>query len=335
MRVEVTAPCRADLAGGTLDIWPLGVLHPGSITVNVAIPVQVRLEVDLHGPAGSVAHSVAEGPWRTLGPEDVSEDLTAAVCYWLRPDAGVRVRVINQAPVGSGLGGSSTYAVALAQAVQALEGLTLSDRSLVALLRDLEARVLGAPTGIQDHWAAVKGGVTAVHLDPGQERIEAITVDQSWLEERMSVYYTGMTHHSGMVNWKVIRRRLDGEPETAAALEAVAEAARCCREGLWASDEVACAAAIAAEWSARRRLAPEVCPADLDRLEGVARGVGATAFKACGAGGGGSVLLWHPPGLRPVLDRALLAAAPSGFMIPAGIAAEGCRISVDPHVVTR
>ncbi len=45
--MTVESPCRADLAGGTLDIWPLGMLHPGSVTVNAAIPVMVRLEVDL------------------------------------------------------------------------------------------------------------------------------------------------------------------------------------------------------------------------------------------------------------------------------------------------
>src|SRR5881227_407311 len=31
------APCRVDLAGGTLDIWPLYLFHPGSVTVNCAI----------------------------------------------------------------------------------------------------------------------------------------------------------------------------------------------------------------------------------------------------------------------------------------------------------
>ena len=37
MRIEARAPTRIDLAGGTLDIWPLYLFHPGALTVNCAI----------------------------------------------------------------------------------------------------------------------------------------------------------------------------------------------------------------------------------------------------------------------------------------------------------
>ena len=37
MIVEATTPSRVDLAGGTLDIWPLYLLLGGGITVNCAL----------------------------------------------------------------------------------------------------------------------------------------------------------------------------------------------------------------------------------------------------------------------------------------------------------
>src|SRR5438874_9605757 len=37
LRIEARAPTRIDLAGGTLDIWPLYLFHPGALTVNCAI----------------------------------------------------------------------------------------------------------------------------------------------------------------------------------------------------------------------------------------------------------------------------------------------------------
>ena len=37
MRIESKAPTRIDLAGGTLDIWPLYLFHQGALTVNCAI----------------------------------------------------------------------------------------------------------------------------------------------------------------------------------------------------------------------------------------------------------------------------------------------------------
>src|SRR5690242_8512183 len=37
MKIISEAPCRVDLAGGTLDIWPLYLYHPGAVTLNFAI----------------------------------------------------------------------------------------------------------------------------------------------------------------------------------------------------------------------------------------------------------------------------------------------------------
>src|SRR6266481_6243575 len=37
MRIISKAPCRVDLAGGTLDIWPLYLHHPQAVTVNFAV----------------------------------------------------------------------------------------------------------------------------------------------------------------------------------------------------------------------------------------------------------------------------------------------------------
>lgn len=312
---EVHAPCRADLAGGTLDIWPLGLLHPGALTVNAALQVGVRVAVAEAGDMpGSVVHENG-GVARVLTPEDAIRDLTAAVVFSLRPEGGLRVRVLEQPPLGSGLGGSSAYGVALATALGTLDGRAVAPERTVALVRDLEARLLGTPTGTQDHWAAVRGGVLAVHLEPGGERVEPLAVDRAWLQERLLVFYSGITHHSGMVNWSVVRRRLDGEPEAIAGFEAIAAAARACRKALLAGDEDGVAGAIRRDWEARRELAPEVAPPELDELVRAALAAGALAVKACGAGGGGSLLAWCPPESLGRVGKVLLAAAPSGEVL--------------------
>lgn len=324
--IEAQAPCRADLAGGTLDIWPLGLLHPGAVTVNVAIRTGVRLRLDGQAPTGEVWHAVGEGEWQRLNSSATGADLTAAVCFHLRPDGGLRVRVLEQAPMGSGLGGSSTYGVALCRAVLEAGGRRMEPVAVVNLVRDLEARILSTPTGTQDHWAAVHGGVLSLHFEPGGEVLETLAVDPGWLGERLTVFFTGMTHSSGMVNWQVVRRRLEGEVSCSAALEAIAGAARACRVALLEQDEAGVAGAIRQEWAARKRLAPEVCPPQLDELERVARTAGAAAFKACGAGGGGSVALWHPAGVRDRIVAALGTAAVQGGSMPAGIATSGCTV---------
>jgi len=325
--VRVSAPCRADLAGGTLDIWPIGLLHPGAVTVNMALKVEVELEADLGGDAGSVSHTSPRGERRRLELADAARDLTAAVAFALVPDGGVRVRVAKQAPYRSGLGGSSTYGVALARAIAGCLDRVPDDADLVALVRDLEATVLGVPTGVQDHWAAVRGGVLAVHPAPGGARVERLDVDHDRLAERATVYFTGIRHRSGMVNWAVIRRRLDGDPEVVSAFDDIAAAAGDCRASLLAADDDAVAAAVRREWSARRRLAPEVAPPELDRVIDAATAAGASAVKACGAGGGGSLFIWHPPGIRDDVVRRLDSVADGGRVLATGASRLGCRVT--------
>ncbi len=324
MRVE--SPCRADLAGGTLDIWPLGMLHPGSLTVNAAIPLLVRMDVDLGAPEGEVWHALADSEWTRLDASVATTDLSAAVAFAIRPTGGVRVRVHSQASLGSGLGGSSAYAVALARGILTALGEEMPDERLVLLARDLEARILTVPTGLQDHWASVHGGILAIHHEPGGERVERLAIEPEWVGERLTIFDTGISHHSGMVNWQVIRRRLDLDRDTTDALEAIAEAARGCRSELVAGNEDGVGNAIAAEWRARRRLAPEVCPPELGVIIDAGLEAGAWAIKACGAGGGGSVLVWHPPDARDSVSTALAAAAPDGRVVASTVEKIGCRV---------
>jgi D-glycero-alpha-D-manno-heptose-7-phosphate kinase len=202
----------------------------------------------------------------------------------------------------------------------------MDDLQLVNVMRDLEARILTIPTGAQDHWPAIMGGALALHHQPGGPNVERLDIDPEWIGSRLTVFYTGLTHHSGMVNWQVIRRQFDGDRETSESLGGIAAAARECRDAILRGDAERVAAAVEAEWSARKRLAPEVCPPELERLERVALANGALAIKACGAGGGGSILLWHSPDVQTALTSALEEAAPKGHVLATSIATEGGRV---------
>lgn len=256
------------------------------------------------------------GQRQLLGPERQGEELTATVVGYFFPQGGLYVQVLEQLPVGSGLGGSSVYAVALAKACLKLAGRRLPRRQLVGVLKDLEAQVLQAPTGIQDYYPALLPGLLAIHLQPGGERVERLPVPKTWLAEHLSLVYTGITHHSGMVNWQVVRARVEADGRVQKGLEAIAQAAQACRQALLRRDAPGVGQAIARDWAARRELAPEVNPPELEAVVTAGLEAGAWAAKACGAGGGGSVLFWSPPPLRQQVEEAALAATRKGHLLP-------------------
>jgi D-glycero-alpha-D-manno-heptose-7-phosphate kinase len=321
----VYAPARVDLAGGTLDLWPLYCFHQGSVTINAALACGTRVRLVRGGaPGGRIRHVAPGSAAVELGPEDAARHLSAAVGFHLLPEGGVAVEVLEQPPVGSGLGASSALAVAVARGCLALSGRRLPRAGLVATLRDLEARVLGAPTGVQDYLPALVGGVLAIHLQPGGEHVERLPVRLGWLRERLIVLFSGVPHTSGVVNWEVYRARVDGDSRVAAALDEIASAAAECRRALLAGDGAAVGRAVAAEWRGRKRLAPTVTNAALDTILAAGLAAGASAGKVCGAGGGGSVLLWVAPERRGAVRAAALAAAPVGaFEIPGGLSSKG------------
>ena len=316
---EAFAACRADLAGGTLDLWPLTCLHPGAMTVNVALRTGVWVRILPGGaPEGCITHAGPGEEPVELTADDAHRHLTAAVGFHLVPSGGFAVEVREQPPLGSGLGGSSAFAVALAEGcLAAFRRRRPPARDLVAVLHDLEARVLQAPTGIQDYYPSLLGGALAIRFEPGRERVERLAVPPRWIGDRLAVVFTGVTHASGMVNWDVYRARIDGDRGVAAALDEIAAAARQVRGALLARDEAAAGCAIAAEWRARRTLAPAVEGQSVRDVIAAGLDAGAAAGKACGAGGGGSVLFWVSPRARDnVVAAALAAAAPDACEIP-------------------
>ena len=45
VQVHASAPTRIDLAGGTLDIWPLYLFHDGAQTLNAAISLRAHCSI--------------------------------------------------------------------------------------------------------------------------------------------------------------------------------------------------------------------------------------------------------------------------------------------------
>src|SRR5687768_2071300 len=81
-KVTVRAPVRADLAGGTLDLWPLYLFHPGARTVNVAISYYAESEVtETAGGAIEVHLTDQQYRQRYESMQEMSADPKAALLH--------------------------------------------------------------------------------------------------------------------------------------------------------------------------------------------------------------------------------------------------------------
>ncbi len=301
------APCRVDLAGGTLDIWPLGLLHPGARTVNVAIALEATVELERRRSGYRV--SVEDGEVEAASAAELARHPAAALVAAVAGGLDLppfAARLASRSPQGAGLGGSSALVVALIAAAEELfERPPSSAERRAALARDLEARMMSLPTGVQDHYPALLGGALEILQRPGGERVRPLAVDLERLGRSLVVAYTGRSHVSARQNWQVVRRRLDGEAEAKGLFGGIAETAERLSGAFEAGDLAETGRLMSREWSLRRRLAPGVSTPEIESLLEAARGAGAWGGKACGAGGGGSIALLVPPARRAAVEAAL------------------------------
>lgn len=328
--VTVTAPARVDLAGGSLDLWPLGLLVEGALTVNVAVGLRARASLKRDGREGVGLRSrdLDEAyRWRRGQPRGRLALLERYV-EALGLEEGWSLETASDVPPGSGLGGSSALSVAVAAALEAASGRRFDPAALVALCRDVEAAHLRIPTGVQDFWPALHGGVLAIHYLPGRERVERLRVDLAALGRRLVVAYSGRSRLSARTNWALTKRFLDGEPETVRRLEDIAASARALRQALLQGDFDEAGRLLNEEWEARRGLAEGVETEEVRRLLNAGRQAGALGGKACGAGGGGCLAFLVPEGARWEVERALSAAG--ARVLPAAPSEDGLSVEVVP-----
>lgn len=327
--VGARAWCRVDFAGGTLDIWPLGLLHPGASTVNVALDVAADVRLRRRRQGYRVVGAGGEGE-ATTAAELARRPKTALAGLALEAleVPPVEVELSSGSPRGGGLGASSALTVALIAASEALAGTASSPAQRAALARDLEARLMSLPTGTQDHYPALLGGALEVVHAPGGERVRRLGVDLEALAASLVVVYSGRSHFSAGANWSVVRRRLDGDPEIRSLFDGIAEVAAAAARALEAGELERLGGLMSREWSLRRQLSDEVPTPRLEELLELAASAGAWGGKACGAGGGGCLALLCPPARRQEIARRLTAAG--GEVLPARPVASPLEVRVIP-----
>ena len=308
-KVTVRAPVRADLAGGTLDLWPLYLFHPGSRTVNVAISYYAESEV-CETTSGAIEIHLTDAQYRQTYESllEMSNDPKAALLHRAIEHfklSGVKITTRTDAPRGSGLGGSSALSITLVRALSEIAGQPIEGDDLIFLVRDLETRLLGVPAGIQDYYPPVYGGLGSLHLNPGKPVRHPLQTSVADLGAHMLLHYTGVAHFSGTNNWEMYKRQIDKKKKVDKGLSRIAAISIEMERALDAGNFEAAGTALQHEWEARKALIDGISTPEIESAIEAAKGAGAWAGKVCGAGGGGCIVFLFPPERREAIVAAL------------------------------
>lgn len=333
MLIESKAPTRVDLAGSTLDIWPLYLFHPGAVTLNAAISRYAHCVIETHAPGDESIKLVSLDTKRAENFASFAKlarakrfrlPLLAEIVKFFRPEGGFTLTTNSEAPAGAGIGGSSAMAVSICAALDRFTGAGRSKVDWIHISRDAEAIVIHIPTGMQDHYPPAFGGAAAIELIPGGERRIEINVNLDELERRLVVCYTGKPRQSAINNWGVFKAHIDNKGSVVNNLERISQIAQKMRTALEAGNWRETGRLMHDEWTFRRRNLPTISTNTIDRIIENSRRKGALAGKVCGAGGGGCVVLLIEPDARERVEKAVVESG--GVLLPMQIDRQGVTV---------
>ena len=329
MRIESSAPTRIDLAGGTLDIWPLYLFHEGAQTLNAALSLRAHCSVRPRSDRRLVIVSDDTGQrteaehWSELRQEQELR-LLGRLLHHFQVE-GLEMHTRSESPVGAGIAGSSALNIAVCGALAAWTGARLTDDELLQVAMNVEAQAINVPTGAQDFRPALYGGVSAVELGvAGVTRVK-LPVAEEDLQRRIVVAHTGASRNSGINNWEVIKRHIDGDPTVHDSFDRIRDIAGAMRSGLERRDWTEVGRQVGYEWENRKRLAPGVTTPAIDAMLDAARQAGAMAGKVCGASGGGCLFCIADPAHVPAVRAALADAG--ARVLDCAIERDGLRVA--------
>ena len=330
LRIKSSAPTRIDLAGGTLDIWPLHLFFDNPPTLNAAIDLYATVEITTRKDKRIVLTSRDLGlseNFSSLGalPDKHPLELIVRTLKFYAPQTGLEISTDCQAPQGSGIGGSSALNIALHGALNRLTGKRYRKPEMIEIAKNIETQVINVPAGCQDYFPAMYGGVRKVV--PGMRGTETVkfAISPAELTRHFVLCYTGKPRNSGINNWEVTKKAVDGNRAVILHLKTIRDCALEMERVLSRGKIQNLAPVFSKEWIARKKLAPNISTPQMDKLIRFAMKKGALAAKVCGAGGGGCVAFIVPPAKKQLVSEELTSKG--GQVLPFRFVSRSLRVA--------
>lgn len=288
------APYRVSFFGGGTDYPDWYSKHGGvalSTTMDKYCYLNVRYMADFLGSKYRFFYSNVETVDRL---EDIKHPGIRGCLQYSGITEGIEMNHSGDLPARTGLGTSSSFTVAMLQALHALKGETLKPRDLAAEAIHVEQKVLGETVGIQDQIAAAWGGFNTIRIDPdGRYSVTPVSISKDAkdkLESRLLLFYTGIQRHAS----EIAKSYATSSARNEVQLKEISILAFEALDALEKENLDEFGKLLHGAWLFKRSLSNLVSNDMIDEIYNRASKAGALGGKVLGAGGGGFILFYSP-----------------------------------------
>jgi D-glycero-alpha-D-manno-heptose-7-phosphate kinase len=313
-------PLRVSFAGGGTDLVSFYRQHGGAV-LSAGIDRYIHVLVNDHFDRSvRVAYSRTENVPRF---EELQHELVREAMRMAGVTEAVEIHTIADIPgEGTGLGSSSTLTVGLLNALYAYRGVLKGPAELAEEACRIEVEILGSTPGKQDQYAAAFGGLHFYEFHPDDTvRVSPLALSRAQreaLSQHLTLFYTGITRRATNLLKQQDGRTADNKD----ALLRMREMAGESRDAMMRADWGRVGALLDEGWRLKRTLSQGISNPEIDAAYERAKAAGALGGKITGAGGGGFLMIFHPPERSAQVANALSPMK----RVPVRILPEGSRI---------
>jgi D-glycero-alpha-D-manno-heptose-7-phosphate kinase len=300
------APVRFSLGGGGTDLPGYSSVH-GGFLVAAAVDKYIYVSANRRFyDSIRLAYSKTE----TVDAIDqIDHRIFREALRFADIKSGIELTSVADVPPNSGLGSSSSFTVALLNALHTYKHEFVSSEQLAREACHIEIDVLNAPIGKQDQYIAAYGGVTAFSFNPdGTVTVERLPIRPEVLDELESnllIFYSGVEREAAKVlreQGKTIQQDTDSAVER---MHRIKQLGRDTKDILLTGRIDAYGELLHEHWMNKRKLASNMTDSIIDEHYEAARKAGAIGGKLMGAGGGGFFMFYTTPSDRRRVHAAL------------------------------
>jgi D-glycero-alpha-D-manno-heptose-7-phosphate kinase len=311
MHYRSKAPLRLGFAGGGTDVDPYASQFGGAV-LNATIDLFAHASIEPIAENAIVLHDLdarqeLRFDWHHELPTNHPLPLHAAVYNRIHRDFGLPLTgfcltTSCDAPLGSGLGTSSTLVVAMIGAFAEMLNLPLGEYDIARLAYEIERHDLGFAGGHQDQYAASFGGINFMEFGPQEKvvvnplRLKPEVLQE--LEHNLVLYYTGHSRQSGQI---IAEQQANVRNAVAPSVEAMHHLKRQAiqmKEALLKGRLQDLGDLFDRGFQYKKKMAHGISNEKIEQLYNAARQAGALGGKISGAGGGGFIFFYCPGNSR-------------------------------------
>jgi len=316
MTIRSRAPLRISFAGGGTDVSPYADERGGAVlnaTIDKYAYVTLRPRQDHVVQLYSTAYSITakydvEGPLPYDGTLDLVKAAINRVFAGRDDQRGFEFYIHNDAPPGSGLGGSSTLVVALVGAFREWLHAPWTDYEVADLAFQIERVDMEMAGGKQDQYAAAFGGFNFIEFQRDVVVVNPLRIQRSTVNElqhNLLLCYTGTTRMSDGIITSQVRNYRERAHDAIGAMDELKRLAVEMKKELLTDNLAEFGALLHEAWLNKRKMAPKISNPRIDEMYETARKAGALGGKISGAGGGGYMFFYCPDETKWAVAEAL------------------------------